>query len=201
MNVKKVKLLNLNTNEEIPAKLEYTTTIPTKIILSFDDKVVEAQADNLLDTLIDIRKQLNEKYLDILVNGSRRDISSSKRIREAFSGEKTYFIRQFGIGAGYEDILNIFDPIQKKELYTIDEQKEYHNLWLKSLEPSDGEREEAKNHPNGWVYRFDRPFSKDETVPPEAIVGAWEVSSQGDLTGKWKSNKNYVQKEIREKNN
>ena len=199
MNVKNVKILNLENGEEIPAKLEYTTTYPTTIKVTFKNEEFSAQNEDLLDTLINIREKLNEKNLDILVNGSRRNISSSKRIRKAFNGEKTYLIRQLSIGAGYEDIVNIFDPIEKQDLYTIEEQSNYHNIWLESLKPSKGEIEEAKKHPNGWVYRFDTPFSKDEAVPPEAIVGAWKVDADGNLTEEWKNNKNYIPKELRER--
>jgi len=199
MNKKNVKLLNLTNDAEILAILQYTTTSPTQIIVSYENKSVSAENTDLVDTLIEIRKQLNEENLDILVNGSRRDISASPRIKKAFAGEKIYRIRQLDVGAGYEDIIHIFDQIKKDDLYSISEQKKYHKLWLESLKPSDGEKKEAKNHPNGWVYRFDRPFSEEETVPPEAIIGAWEVDSNGNLTGIWKNNKNYIPREIREK--
>jgi len=199
MHTKKVKLLNLENDEEISAILEYTTThSQTKIILTFNDTKISAENYDLLDTLIDIRKQLNERNLDILVNGSRKDISSSSRIKKAYSGEKTYRVRQ-GIGAGYEDIINILDPIKKEKLSTLEEQRKYHTIWIDSLAPTKGEREEAKKHPNGWIYRFDTAFSEDEAVPPEAIVGAWKVDEKGDLTGEWKDNKNFIPKELRDK--
>ena len=57
--------------------------------------------------------------------------------------------------------------------------------------PFPGEIEEAKGHANGWVYRIAGTFSDDEIVPPEAIVGAWEVDSNGSITGQFKSNPKY----------
>jgi len=198
MNKKNVKLLNLANDEEIPAILQYTTISPTQIIVSYGGKSVSAENNDLLDTLIDIRKQLNKEDLDILINGSRKNISSSPMLRGASAGEKTYLTR-LGIQARLEDIVSILEPITKENFSSLKEQKEFDEIWTQSLLPSDGEKKEAKNHPNGWVYRFDRPFSEEEAVPPEAIIGAWKVDSNGNLTGEWKLNKNYIPREIREK--
>lgn len=42
---------------------------------------------------------------------------------------------------------------------------------------------EAKRTPNGWVYRIDGQFSPDESVPPEAVIGAWKVDANGAIAG------------------
>lgn len=34
---------------------------------------------------------------------------------------------------------------------------------------------EAKNSPNGWVYKVDWKYPPDQYTPPEAIVGAFDV--------------------------
>lgn len=196
MNEKKVRLLNLMTQEEQFAKLEYTKISPTKIILTLLDQTLSAENDDLLETLIDIRKQLNIQHLDILVNGSRKNISSSPMIRQMSGGSQTYFIR---LGVQALDTVFLLDGISKEFLSTIEEQKEFHKIWKESLAPYDGEIKEAKKYPNGNVYRFDRSFSKNEDVPPEAIVGAWTVDKHGELTGEWTSNKNYIPLNIREK--
>lgn len=199
MHTKKVKLLNLENDEEISAILEYTTThSQTKIILTFNDTKISAENYDLLDTLIDIRKQLNERHLDILVAGSRKNIASSPMLRDSSSGESTYFTR-LGIQARVEDIISIFDSINKENLSSLNEQKEFRQIWGDSLQANEGEIEEAKKHPNGWVYRFDTAFSEDEAVPPEAIVGAWKVDGQGKLTGEWSQNKKFIPKELRDK--
>ena len=51
--------------------------------------------------------------------------------------------------------------------------------------------EEAKNHPNGWVYVLDKEFKGKEEVPPEFIKGAWKVDKNGILEGKFMPNPNY----------
>jgi len=190
MNKKIVKLINLLNNEEIPAVLQYSITYPTEIILSYNDKQISAKNYDLLETLIDIRRELNKENLDILVNGSRKNISSSPMLRDASAGAKTYLIRM-GIQARLEDIISIFEPISKEYYASLEEQQQFHDSWTESLKPTKDEIEEAKKYPNGWIYRFDKSFSKDEEVPPEAIIGAWKVDENGNITGEWKVNKNY----------
>lgn len=70
--------------------------------------------------------------------------------------------------------------------------------WFASLgrrteaaKPSLGEIEEARRNPNGWVYRLAGQFNTTDTVPPEAIVGAWKVDSQGNIVGDFIKNTKY----------
>ena len=60
-----------------------------------------------------------------------------------------------------------------------------------SARPLPGEIEEAKRNPNGWVYRIAGTFSPDESVPPEAIVGAWKVNASGRIVGGFVANEKY----------
>jgi len=55
-------------------------------------------------------------------------------------------------------------------------------------------KKEAKNNPNGWVYHIDTIYSSNQHVPPEAIVGAWEVDGNGELTGIFRHNDKYKKK-------
>lgn len=50
-----------------------------------------------------------------------------------------------------------------------------------SLEPSVETQQEAKRHPNGWVYVIRGNYGPDDAVPPEAIVGAWRVDASGNI--------------------
>ena len=50
---------------------------------------------------------------------------------------------------------------------------------------------EAAANPNGWVYKIEGSFGLNDAVPPEAIVGAWEVDKDGKLTGKFVNNPRY----------
>ncbi|MCG9768454.1 hypothetical protein L1D59_07510 [Pseudoalteromonas piscicida] len=57
--------------------------------------------------------------------------------------------------------------------------------------PSLGEIEAAKANPGGWVYRIAGIFSREKDVPPEAIIGAWQVNSDGKIFGEFKQNPKY----------
>jgi hypothetical protein len=54
--------------------------------------------------------------------------------------------------------------------------------------------QEAKKHPGGWVYKIEGQYASDVAVPPEAIVGAWEVDASGNLTGKFIDNPRFKPK-------
>ena len=57
--------------------------------------------------------------------------------------------------------------------------------------PHPGEIEEAKKLPNGHVYRIKGDFGPHEAVPPEAILGAWEVDANGNIVGDFIPNPNF----------
>lgn len=59
------------------------------------------------------------------------------------------------------------------------------------MQPMSGEVEEAKKHPNGWVFRIHCTFGADAAVPPEAIVGAWKVDGEGRIVGEFLPNANF----------
>ena len=65
------------------------------------------------------------------------------------------------------------------------------DAWLDSLAPTPGERAEARSFPGGWIYRIDARFDPDGRVPPEGIIGAFEVDPDGDLTGLFVPNDGY----------
>ena len=50
-----------------------------------------------------------------------------------------------------------------------------------SFEPSIETQQEAKRHPNGWVYVIRGNYGPNDAVPPEAIAGAWRVDSSGNI--------------------
>jgi hypothetical protein len=50
---------------------------------------------------------------------------------------------------------------------------------------------EARKYPNGWVYEIDGEFEGQESVPREAIRGAWPVGPDGVITGRFVPNPNH----------
>ncbi|HEU4369677.1 MAG TPA: hypothetical protein VFV05_15765 [Methylomirabilota bacterium] len=58
-------------------------------------------------------------------------------------------------------------------------------------EPTAAMREEARRNPGGWVYVVDGTFGPNDVVPADRIIGAWKVDRRGELTGKFKPNRDY----------
>jgi hypothetical protein len=57
--------------------------------------------------------------------------------------------------------------------------------------PSEAEIAAASTQPNGLVYRITGPFGPRDSVPPQAIVGAWRVNARGEITGEFERNRRY----------
>jgi hypothetical protein len=57
--------------------------------------------------------------------------------------------------------------------------------------PTDEAREEARRNPGGWVYKIEGDYGPKDAVPREAIIGAWQVDENGNITGDFIPNPNY----------
>lgn len=57
--------------------------------------------------------------------------------------------------------------------------------------PLEGEIDEARRNPNGWVYRIAGKFTPTERIPAEAIMGAWKVDNLGKIVGNFVNNEKY----------
>jgi hypothetical protein len=53
---------------------------------------------------------------------------------------------------------------------------------------------EAKSNPGGWVYEIGPGYDPNGAIPPEAILGAWQVNERGDIVGDFRPNPNYRKK-------
>lgn len=181
----------LPSEEIIKCTIRYTDTSPWTVNVDVGNEgFFQSEREDLFEAFINIREQLHEKDIFLLCNGSRRNIYPSPMLRQSDGGKKAYLLRP-GVPARKEDIVNIFGSIERNDLDTDESQKGFYDQWLNSLDPTSKEIEEAKNHPNGWVYRIDGDFSDDQSIPPTAIIGAWEVNSDGKLTNTFNTNKKY----------
>lgn len=52
-------------------------------------------------------------------------------------------------------------------------------------------RAAARNQPNGWVYPTDPMYAPGEATPGYAIIGAWQVDGNGEITGEFQPNPDY----------
>jgi hypothetical protein len=54
---------------------------------------------------------------------------------------------------------------------------------------------EAKTQPGGWVYQIELPAGADPdaAIPGSAVKGCWKVNDDGDITGDFIPNPNFVE--------
>ena len=68
-----------------------------------------------------------------------------------------------------------------------------------NLKPTPEMISEAKRNPNGWVYVITGSYGPKDSVPPEAIAGAWKVDSSGNIiSGSFQANPRYKPKQGRQ---
>jgi len=64
-------------------------------------------------------------------------------------------------------------------------------------QPTRSERKEAAKFPNGHVYRIAKGYDPKGQVPAYAILGAWPVDAQGEITEPFKDNPNYDAEQVK----
>jgi hypothetical protein len=157
---------------------------------------VMCSASDLFECLRQLRLLL-EKHNNtmLLCNGARTDTWASNLARDMGGGRKV-FITTMGNRATLADLVPTFQAATTERVGTVRDQMNYHIKWIKSImrqekgPPKDAVAE-AKLHRNGWVYKVDGSFGVDEQVPSEAIMGAWQVDSEGIILGEFIPNPHY----------
>jgi len=69
-------------------------------------------------------------------------------------------------------------------------------FWSKKKKLPSSLVEEAKKHPNGYVYEFDSRFHPEGAIPNYAIKGAWPVGGNGVISGEFEPNPHYSEERI-----
>ena len=107
--------------------LKHSESPPWKITFQGSDYV----ADDLFNSLLELRKELELKGECLLCNGSRKDCYPSGMSRQMSGGVVVY---KYLIGRHVDpnETFNIFDETSYENLSTVEEQKEYFYRWVKS---------------------------------------------------------------------
>ena len=174
--------LRVNVSDGPPWRLQYQ---------DLDGNLRSFSEQDLFKSMQKMREELETRELQILCAGARPDVWPSGMSRDMGGGRKAYVMR-IGKHTNAADLIDIFQYASPESVGTVQQQREYFQLWFNSLvQPLPGEIQEAKRHPNGWVYRIAGSFNDNEKIPPEAIVGAWKVGAGGDIEGQFVRNENY----------
>jgi len=92
----------------------------------------QAQAGNPLASLNLIREQIEPQGLYLLCCGSRLDVSASGMARGSRATRKVYRL-ELGKQAMRENMVDIFDPTEKENVATLQDQREFYQQWAASL--------------------------------------------------------------------
>jgi hypothetical protein len=174
--------------------LVVSTAPPWNICLASEGpEARQFEGTDLFAALIALREHLESQGVRLLCQGARRDVHPSGMSRSMGGGRKAYIVR-LGPSAEQACIVDIFDYAPPDLIASVEEQRSYAEFLFhakRETRPHVGEMEEARRHPNGWVYRIARNFGPDASVPPEAIIGAWKVDGEGSIVGEFIHNDKY----------
>jgi hypothetical protein len=139
----------------------------------------------------DMREELERRGVQLLCAGARIDSDPSGMLRDMGGGLEIYILPTESRSI-VPPILEIFDYAEPELVGTVQQQREDFQSWISSfVKPRPSEIEEARQHPNGCVYRIAGSFGPSDQVPPQAIVGVWKVNADGMIEGNFHRNEKY----------
>jgi hypothetical protein len=126
-NINKVDNAELYLYDEDPNNNENV-----KLELHYMEKIIDSSAENYFDALTNLREGLEHEGIQILCKGANRNVYPSAMQLGMGTGKSAYTLT-INKQALQRDIINIFDSSNINDCVSVHEQKEYFNLWIKSL--------------------------------------------------------------------
>lgn len=106
--------------------------LPYSLTLEIEGESFESGGDDLFDCLLSVRRNLEERDLQICVNGACINVWPSSMARSMGGGLRAYRMT-IGKQAHMKDLVDIFAMAEGGRLGTIAEQMQYRADWFKSL--------------------------------------------------------------------
>lgn len=100
--------------------------------IKIDNQKKSYKSENFFSALFNLRKDLEEKNIQILCNGAAKNIYPSPMQMSMGSGRIAYKL-YLGKPARISDVVDIFDYDENLEFVKIDEQAKNYSKWLKSV--------------------------------------------------------------------
>lgn len=102
------------------------------IELIIDGQNIRAKSENFFEALVDLRKELEKRSMQILCNGTAEIVYPSPMQLSMGTGRVAY--KQYlGQQARMADVVDIFECDESLCFVKINEQSEYHKKWLQSI--------------------------------------------------------------------
>ena len=100
--------------------------------LNIDSQKICYKSENFFSALQNLRKELEKKNIQIICNGTAKNIYPSSMQMSMGSGRAAYKLC-IGEQARNSDAVDIFDCDEELEFVNIEEQHKYYAEWLKSI--------------------------------------------------------------------
>ncbi|WP_194726532.1 hypothetical protein [Noviherbaspirillum malthae] len=132
MEIILINILN-KVHGQLIGKLSYTLSRLAEVNISSKEigNLTET-GTTLFDALLKLRLELEKHGWFLLCNVARRDAYPSQMMMQMAMGRKIY-VTKHGLQARRQDIVDIFGEATPDQIGTVEEQRRYHEDWIKSL--------------------------------------------------------------------
>ena len=103
-----------------------------KMAVTFKGQEYYFSEENYFKALLMFREYLQRKSMQLLCNGAMKEVYPSP-MQMSMGCCKTGYIQEIGKQASNDNIVDLFEYEPSLTPATIEEQLEYHNLWLSSF--------------------------------------------------------------------
>lgn len=135
--VKSIMVLDRREAKKYIASVKLFDEIPqadhmVKIELSFNDFEYSCCDCNYFQALLKLRKKLEDNSFQILCNGAAKEVYPSP-MQMSMGCCRMGYIQRLNAQAKKEDIVDLFEYDNSLTPASVDEQNDYHRLWLSSI--------------------------------------------------------------------
>ena len=103
-----------------------------QIEIDFNDQKISKMDDNFFQALQNLRKELEDKNIQIMCNGAAKNVFPSPMQLSMGSGRTAYLLK-LGQQAKNADIIDIFDCLDSLTFVNVKEQEVFYKDWIKSI--------------------------------------------------------------------
>ena len=129
--------VRLADGDVVPASIKTSTNYESRLYeLTFKEIDIgqeKFEAGDLFEAMTDLRKILERTGAQLLCAGARVDVYPSGMGRDMGGGQMAY-VTQLGRPGRLEDLVDIFDEAAPEQVGTVQEQRDFHKRWIKSLQ-------------------------------------------------------------------